>query len=60
MFVSTTMTGKRPTALCPTPDTYAKSAVGTFGKSDFTCGYLYHSLQVFNLGFLVYTTHALT
>ena len=47
MFVSTAMTGMRPSISCPTPDAYARSAVATFGKTNFTCGYWAHSLQVF-------------
>lgn len=45
MFVSTAMTGMRPSLSCPTPDNYARSAVATFGKTSFTCGYWAHSLQ---------------
>ncbi|KAL5266562.1 hypothetical protein ACHWQZ_G003814 [Mnemiopsis leidyi] len=45
MFVSTAMTGMRPSISCPTPDAYARSAVATFGKTNFTCGYWAHSLQ---------------
>ncbi|XP_063685544.1 putative steroid dehydrogenase 4 [Bolinopsis microptera] len=45
MFVSTAMTGMRPSRMCPTPDAYARSAVATFGKTAFTCGYWAHSLQ---------------
>lgn len=45
MFVATAMTGMRSSLSCPTPDTYARSAVATFGKTSFTTGYWPHSLQ---------------
>jgi len=46
MFVSTAMSGMRVTLQCPTPTTYAKSVIRTFGLTDFTCGYWPHELTV--------------
>jgi len=45
MFVATAMTGMRKSTMCPDPATYARSAVASFGKFDFTCGYWAHAAQ---------------